>query len=129
MLRSSLIVVEYESIPLQAPLPMHRILLSNDISVIDLCHDQFLESNMIFHHPPTHPYIYMYIVLFLFSVGFRRCSDLYHDQVQTPNFPTGDGSCAKPCDCGVPCGRYLWDTRNPDLVDWLVNDHLTGNFR
>jgi hypothetical protein len=31
------------------------------------------------------------------------------------------------CDCGVPCGRYLWDTRNPDLVDWLVNEHLTGN--
>jgi hypothetical protein len=56
-----------------------------------------------------------------------RCSDLYHDQVQTPNFPTGDGACSKPCDCGVPCGRYLWDTRNPDLVDWLVNEHLTGN--
>ena len=48
-------------------------------------------------------------------------------QVQTPNYPTGDGSCDKPCDCGVPCGRYLWDTRNPDLVDWLVNVHLTGN--
>eukprot|EP00040_Diaphanoeca_grandis_P010883 m.55771 g.55771 ORF g.55771 m.55771 type:complete len:437 (-) comp22130_c0_seq1:171-1481(-) len=56
-----------------------------------------------------------------------RCSELYHDQVQTPDFPKGDGSCNKPCDCGVPCGRYLWDTRNPDLVDWLVNDHLTGN--
>ena len=27
----------------------------------------------------------------------------------------------------MPCGRYLWDTRNPDLVDWLVNEHLTGN--
>lgn len=27
----------------------------------------------------------------------------------------------------MPCGRYLWDTRNPDLVDWLVNVHLTGN--
>ena len=56
-----------------------------------------------------------------------RCSNLYHDQVQTPNYPTGDGACSKPCDCGVPCGRYLWDTRNPDLVDWLVNEHLTGN--
>lgn len=58
-----------------------------------------------------------------------RCSTLYHDQVQTPHYPTGDGACSKPCDCGkgVPCGRYLWDTRNPDLVDWLVNEHLTGN--
>merc|ERR1719247_1885786 len=37
-----------------------------------------------------------------------RCSDLYHDQVQTPAFPKGDGSCSAPCDCGVPCGRYLW---------------------
>ena len=27
----------------------------------------------------------------------------------------------------MPCGRYLWDTRNADLVDWLVNEHLTGN--
>jgi len=48
------------------------------------------------------------------------------DQVQTPHYPTGDGACSKPCDCGVPCGRYLWDTRNKDLVDWLVNEHLTG---
>ena len=57
-----------------------------------------------------------------------RCSDLYHDQVQTPHYPTGDGACSAPCDCGagVPCGRYLWDTRNKDLVDWLVNEHLTG---
>jgi hypothetical protein len=56
-----------------------------------------------------------------------RCSTLYHDQVQTPAYPTGDGSCSKPCDCGVPCGRYLWDTRNADLVDWLVDVHLTGD--
>jgi hypothetical protein len=56
-----------------------------------------------------------------------RCSALYHDQVQTPHYPTGDGACSKPCDCGVPCGRYLWDTRNEDLVDWLVNTHLTGD--
>lgn len=47
--------------------------------------------------------------------------------MQTPHYPTGDGSCSKPCDCGVPCGRYLWDTRNPDLVDWLVDVHLTGD--
>ena len=37
-----------------------------------------------------------------------RCSDLYHDQFQTPGFPHGDGDCAPPgCDCGVvPCGEY-----------------------
>ncbi len=35
------------------------------------------------------------------------CSDLYHNQEQSPGFPTGDGNCAAPnCDCGVnvPCG-------------------------
>ena len=47
--------------------------------------------------------------------------------MQTPHYPTGDGACSKPCDCGVPCGRYLWDTRNKELVDWLVNTHLTGD--
>jgi hypothetical protein len=38
-----------------------------------------------------------------------RCSNLYHDQDQTPQHPHGDGSCTSPCDCGgVPCGEYLW---------------------
>jgi hypothetical protein len=29
-----------------------------------------------------------------------KCSALYHDQVQSPEYPHGDGSCAQPCDCG-----------------------------
>lgn len=37
-----------------------------------------------------------------------RCSALYHDQVQTPQYPNNskyDGTCAAPCNCGsVPCG-------------------------
>jgi hypothetical protein len=40
-----------------------------------------------------------------------RCSSLYHDQVQTPQYPNNskyDGTCAAPCDCGnVPCGKCL----------------------
>lgn len=41
-----------------------------------------------------------------------KCSSLYHDQSQTPQFPKGnllDGTCAAPCNCGkVPCGEYVW---------------------
>ncbi len=33
-----------------------------------------------------------------------RCSPLYHDQVQSPEYPHGDGSCAQPCDCGKNVG-------------------------
>ena len=40
-----------------------------------------------------------------------------HDQVQTPHFPTGDGACSKPCDCGVPCGRCVAASPLPTLAD------------
>jgi hypothetical protein len=33
-----------------------------------------------------------------------KCSVLYHDQVQSPEYPKGDGSCAQPCDCGKNVG-------------------------
>lgn len=57
-----------------------------------------------------------------------RCSDLYHDQDQTPQHPHGDGSCTDACDCGgVPCGEYLWDLRNASLRDWLVTEHIFVN--
>lgn len=56
-----------------------------------------------------------------------KCSEFYHDQEQTPQHPSGDGSCREPCDCGcVPCGEYLWDHRNQSLREWLVDEHLTG---
>jgi len=34
-----------------------------------------------------------------------KCSDYYHNQEQSPGYPTGDGNCPAPnCDCGVvPC--------------------------
>lgn len=67
-----------------------------------------------------------------------KCSNLYHDQLQTPQVPTADhphpdGSCPTPdnatdddgggCDCGpgLPCGEYLFDHRNgTQLRDWIV---------
>ena len=58
---------------------------------------------------------------------FDKCSEFYHDQDQTPEHPTGDGSCVDECDCGtVPCGEYLWDHRNASLRSWLVNDFVMG---
>ena len=41
------------------------------------------------------------------AVNTTDCSDLYHNQEQSPGFPHGDGDCGAPnCDCGnnVPCG-------------------------
>jgi hypothetical protein len=56
-----------------------------------------------------------------------KCSNLYHDQEQTPGYPHGDGSCAEPCDCGKsPCGEYLWDHRNASLREWLVIEYMLG---
>ena len=57
-----------------------------------------------------------------------KCSDLYHDQVQTPQFPTNnryDGTCNLPCNCGkIPCGEYLWDVRSEAVRDYIVNDYI-----
>ena len=67
-----------------------------------------------------------------------RCSDLYHDQQQTPVFPgSGDGnSCAPPgCDVGphIPVGEYLFDHRAANVsvngqtfISWFVEDYLFG---
>ena len=65
-----------------------------------------------------------------------RCSmsSLYHDQVQTPQYPRGsllDGSCPDaPCDCGVgiPCGEYVFDHRNGSmLAEWLTSEYIGGS--
>ena len=57
-----------------------------------------------------------------------RCSALYHDQEQTPEYPHGDGSCPGPCDCGgVPCGEYLWNHRNASLRSWFINEYILGS--
>jgi hypothetical protein len=57
-----------------------------------------------------------------------KCSVFYHDQEQTPEHPSGDGSCTEQCDCGTqPCGEYLWDHRNGTMLrDFLVNEYILG---
>ena len=64
-----------------------------------------------------------------------RCSNLYHDQSQTPGYPHGDGNCAAPgCDVGsVPVGEYLFDPRAANIsihgqtfAEWYVEEYLLG---
>eukprot|EP01052_Picozoa_sp_SAG31_P025411 SAG31_NODE_2226_length_6149_cov_9.156198_3_plen_279_part_00 len=66
-----------------------------------------------------------------------RCSDFYHDQQQTPEYPGSDGnSCAPPgCDVGlrVPVGEYLFDPRAANVsvhgqtfVQWFIDEYLFG---
>jgi hypothetical protein len=64
-----------------------------------------------------------------------RCSNLYHDQSQTPGFPKGDGNCAAPgCDVGsVPVGEYLFDPRAANMsingqtfIQWYLDEYLFG---
>jgi len=59
-----------------------------------------------------------------------RCSNLFHDQVQTPQFPNNskyDGTCSQPCDCGpVACGEFLWDHTEPAVRDFIVNEYMLG---
>ena len=53
-----------------------------------------------------------------------KCSDLYHDQDQTPRHP---GQCIQECDCGdIPCGEYLWDHRNTSLRDYIIKEVVLG---
>jgi hypothetical protein len=58
-----------------------------------------------------------------------RCTEFYHDQIQSPGFPYGDGNCKEPCDCGegVPCGEYLWNHANGTMLrKWLIEEHALG---
>lgn len=48
---------------------------------------------------------------------------LVHSRAKTPEL----GAVSLHSPMGVPCGRYLWDLRNAELVDWLVDTHLTGD--
>ena len=62
------------------------------------------------------------------------CSELYHDQQQTPQVPSPsnedpDGSCLDYCDCGNihPCGEYLFDHRNGTMLrEWIVQEVILG---
>ncbi|CAE8730362.1 unnamed protein product [Polarella glacialis] len=64
-----------------------------------------------------------------------QCSNLYHDQMQTPGYPKGDGICDPPgCDVGsVPVGEYLFDPRagnvsvnGQTLIEWYIEEYLFG---
>ena len=74
---------------------------------------------------------------------YAKCSGLWHDQTQTPEYskksgassapaadaatpvaaPTYDnGHCKEECDCGrYPCGEYVFDHRNASLAAWFVS--------
>jgi len=61
------------------------------------------------------------------------CSNYYHDQSQTPEYPKGDGDCTAPaCDVGsIPVGEYIWDPRawnvsvkGQTLGQWFIEDYL-----
>jgi hypothetical protein len=54
-----------------------------------------------------------------------KCSGLYHSQDQTPEHSkptvyTGGEECLTECDCGVPCGEYLWCVLVSGLPSVLV---------
>ena len=65
-----------------------------------------------------------------------KCSLLFHDAVQTPGFPHGDGDCAAPgCDVGktLPIGAYLFNPsaantsiNGQTFTEWFVGDYLFG---
>ena len=60
----------------------------------------------------------------------------FHDSVQTPGYPHGDGDCAAPgCDVGkaLPIGAYLFNpaaantsVRGQTFTEWFVDDYLFG---
>lgn len=59
---------------------------------------------------------------------YEKCSGFYHDQEQTPEYPSGDGSCSEECDCGdAPCGEYIFDHRNASFKDWFINEYMITN--
>jgi hypothetical protein len=60
------------------------------------------------------------------------CSTRYHNQEQSPAYPSGDGDCDAPtCDCGkVPCGFYFFNHSSTTVVngqtflDWFIHDYM-----
>ena len=66
-----------------------------------------------------------------------KCSTLFHDSVQTPGYPSGDGDCAPPgCDVGkLPIGAYLFNpgaantnVNGQTFAQWFVDDYLFGPY-
>ena len=74
-----------------------------------------------------------------------KCSNLYHDQLQTPQIPALC-TVGNDCDCGtklginnnnnddsdvgsgLPCGEYLYDHRNESLREWLVDTFILNSY-
>ena len=58
------------------------------------------------------------------SANTTLCSDLFHEQEQSPGFPHGDGDCTAPsCDCGsVPCGFYVCESNLPQPFTKRLSD-------
>lgn len=63
------------------------------------------------------------------------CTSFYHDQDQTPGYPSGDGDCSPPaCDVGsVPIGEYLFNhlaanvsVNGQSFVQWFIDDYVFG---
>ena len=84
------------------------------------------KNNGTYYSPPCDP-----------NYNPPLCSNLYHDQTQSPAYPKGDGDCAAPaCDTGaVPSGEYLWDFRQLNtsirgvtLREWWIETWLFGEF-
>ena len=87
------------------------------------------------HTPPPNPTGLCHVPLCDTNYAPPLCSGLYHDQEQTPGFPSGDGTCTAPaCDTGaVPVGEYLFDPRAANmsvggqtLLQWYVDEYLFG---
>lgn len=67
-----------------------------------------------------------------------KCSTKFHDSVQTPGFPHGDGDCAPPgCDVGktLPIGAYLFNpaaantsVNGQTFTEWFIDDYLFGEY-
>ena len=59
-----------------------------------------------------------------------RCTALFHDQMQSPQFNVSDdgqnGTCFTGCDAGagVPSGEYLWDLRNASARAYVLENIL-----
>jgi hypothetical protein len=58
------------------------------------------------------------------------CSDLFHEQEQSPGFPRGDGDCLAPgCDCGkVPCECGKVPSECAKCTDSKSRDLAAGGF-
>ena len=60
---------------------------------------------------------------------YAKCSGLYHDQQETPEYPGTFYSCTSECDCGpeLPCGEYVFNHANDTFGEWFVHSYMISN--